>query len=259
MTNNLLDQPSDKETIDPNKDYLAELIGPGGKFYDANEKVALQKLARGKVEADIHIATLEPRLDELREDYLKARNENVTGAKLQELLTKLETAQLASREQNQNSNEVNKENPDQLDPARFKSLITEEFSQLRNQEREDANFSQVQGKLIGKYGNNYASVLKDQQKALGLSDEEVNSMARKNPSLFSKTFDLDTPTEKNSFQSPMQNQRINNSYTPNSNQKRTLSYYKELRKKDPTVYYDPKIAVQMDKDAIALGKEFFDV
>lgn len=258
MTQNLLDQPTDKVSFDPNKDYFAELTGPGGKFHDPDPEVAKQKVAFGKITSDIHISTLEPRLDELREDYTKARNENITGAKLQELLTKLETAQLASRDNTQNSNEVNQNKPEQIDPTQFKSLITEEVSRMRDVEREEANYSQVQGKLLGKYGANYVNVLKDQQKALGLSDEEVNSMARKNPNLFSKTFDLDAPTEKNLFQAPLQNQRINNSYTPGANQKRTLSYYKELRKKDPSAYYNPKIAVQMDKDAIALGKEFFD-
>lgn len=259
MTQSLLEQPTDKVTFDPKKDYFAELTGPGGKFHDPDPEVAKQKVAFGKITSDIHISTLEPRLDELREDYLKARNENVTGAKVQELLTKLETAQLASRDNTNNSNEVNQNKPEQIDLNQFKPLITEEVSRMRSQEREDANYAQVEGKLLEKYGANYVNVLKEQQKTLGLSDEEVNSMARRNPNLFSKTFDLDVPADKNIFQTPPQNQRINNSYTPGANQKRTLSYYKELRKKDPGLYHNPKIAVQMDKDAIALGKEFFDV
>jgi hypothetical protein len=38
--------------------------------------------------------------------------------------------------------------------------------------------------------------------------------------------------------------------------KRTWAYYQELKKTNPKLYLDPKISVQMDKDAIALGDAF---
>ena len=82
-------------------------------------------------------------------------------------------------------------------------------------------------------------------------------MARTNPNLFFKTFDVGSTKSQETFQSPPASAL--QGYTPPKNQKRTLSYYQELRKKDPMIYYDPKIAVQMDKDAQALGKDFFDV
>jgi hypothetical protein len=37
---------------------------------------------------------------------------------------------------------------------------------------------------------------------------------------------------------------------------RTWAYYQELKKTNPKLYLDPKIAAQMDKDAIALGDAF---
>jgi hypothetical protein len=69
------------------------------------------------------------------------------------------------------------------------------------------------------------------------------------------------------------NDNNNDGYTPSDNvqrqieklkkadqqqQKRTLSYYAELKKKDPKIYLDPKIALQMEKDSQALGPAFFD-
>lgn len=41
-------------------------------------------------------------------------------------------------------------------------------------------------------------------------------------------------------------------------QKRTESYYKKLKEKDPNIYLDPKFAVQMHNDAVALGASYFD-
>src|SRR3990167_9931986 len=92
------DTTDDSVQLDPDTDYLKLLTGPGGKFYDPDEKMALQKLSRGKYEADAFIPILEKRLDEIRKDYVKTREENIAGAKLQELLDKLElNQQLASR------------------------------------------------------------------------------------------------------------------------------------------------------------------
>jgi hypothetical protein len=48
------------------------------------------------------------------------------------------------------------------------------------------------------------------------------------------------------------------SFAPKSD-KRTYSYYENMRKTNPNLYLDPKISIQMDKDAQALGEAFFDV
>ena len=70
--------------IDPNKDYLAELVGEGKKFKTDKD------LARGKYEADLYVKTLERQLDELRNDHLKLREDYTARAKLEELLGQLE-------------------------------------------------------------------------------------------------------------------------------------------------------------------------
>jgi hypothetical protein len=41
-------------------------------------------------------------------------------------------------------------------------------------------------------------------------------------------------------------------------QKKTLSYYLELKKTNPKLYLDPKMAIEMDRSAQYLGEAFFD-
>lgn len=41
-------------------------------------------------------------------------------------------------------------------------------------------------------------------------------------------------------------------------QKRTMSYYQNLKKENPTLYLDPVMNTQMHKDALVLGEAFFD-
>jgi hypothetical protein len=246
---NLLDNSNDQIELDPNKKYYDELVGEAKKFKD-NEA-----LARGKFEADIHIQTLQRRLDEMREDYKKVYEESKTAPKLQDLLNKIEQMQTPASRETPPSNEDNR--PAAIDPEQIESLISNKLMQHEQTRKQTENLNLVQTKVKERFGDNFKSALKQQADALGLTDDDVNNMAKNNPNLFFKTFDVNTPRGNELFQTPPQSER--NGFTPKGNQKRTLSYYENLRKQDPMLYYDPKIAVQMDKDAQALGNEFFDV
>lgn len=246
MTDNLLSQNDDLVQIDESKDYLAELVGDDKKFKDT------KALAKGKAFSDAHIAILERRFDALSADYLKLKEQADAGAKLQDLLDKLETQQISSRESNPNSNEV-QQKPVGLDE--IESLVSSKIEQRERSAREQANYDTVQAKLLERLGSNYKGVLKKQATDLNMSDEEVNQLARRNPTLFFKTFDLNA-TQTESFQSPT---RTSNTFSPKPTEKRTWSYYLKMKEKDPRAWLDRKIAIQMEKDAQALGRDFFDV
>lgn len=243
---NLLDQGNDL-TLDENKNYLEELVGEGRKFKTPED------LAKSKVHADIHIATLESRMDAMREDMLKMREENVAGPKLQELIDRLSAQQqLTSREQPLS----NEDRTASFDPKQMESLISSKLSEYEMTKKQAENYSLVKDKLTERYGNSYASVLKEKSRELGLSDPEVESMARINPNLFFKTFDVNEQGNRETFQTPPHNQRRTDNFAP-KNDKRGWSYYEDLRKKDPMIYFSPKIANEMDKQAQLMGWEAF--
>lgn len=250
MTENLLDQNADNAEIDPAKNYLEILVGENAKF-KTNED-----LARGKFQSDHYIKTLEGRLDAISGEYKKVLEERNAMPKLQELIDKLDQQNLHSRE-NPNSNE-DPNRQQTLNPDQLESLVSSKFEQLKQTDKETQNYDQVKSKLSERFGSNYKSVLKEQSQALGLSDDEVNAMARKNPSLFYKTFDLNAPVNDNNFQTPPKSNVRNTTFAPRQVEKRTQSYYNKLLKENPRAYLDPKIAIQMDNDSQALGAEFFD-
>lgn len=248
MTTNLMEESNDPLKFDPNKNYLEELVGDGRKFKTPEE------LAKGKYMSDVHISTLERINDELREDLLKTREQAVAAERLQELLNKLEqNADLTSR--NTPSNE---DKGPGVDLTQVESLVSSKLQEMKLSEKQEANRQLVEAKLTERFGSNYKSVLKDQAKALELTDDEVNQMASNKPNLFLKTFGLDTEPKVERFQTPVRSEVRSSNFAPNV-QKRTLSYYQNLRKENPQLYFDRKIAVQMDQDAQALGKDFFDV
>ncbi len=252
MTNgNLLDMSTDDPIqVDPNKNYLEEYVGEGKKFK------TVEDLAKGKYMSDTYIPILEKNLDEMKSDYLKLRDESVAGATLQEKIDKLlELQQLTSNKQPQ-VNEVKEQSP--FDPKQVESLVSSQIQKHDLLKKEETNYSVVMGKLQEKLGTQYKSILKTQAVNLGLTDDMVNAMARTNPKLFFKTFDLDQPKQTENFQSPPTSNKRSTDFSPSTGEKRTWAWYMGEKKKNPNLLLDKNIRIQMDKDAQELGlKEFF--
>lgn len=244
----LFDQNDDTTPqLDQSKNYLEDLVGEGKKF-KSNEE-----LARGKAEADLYIETLNRRSDQLREDYLKLREEATAQAKLQDLIDRLE---------NRTTPQPPVEPPERqptpsFDMTKLPSLIREESIKLETERKSDANFKSVQAKLKEQFGNNAQAVLQDRMNTLELSVEDINSLARKSPTAFYNTLGLNNQQPTESLLAPPRSSN-NVGFQPRGETKRTWSYYENMRKSNPKIYYDSKIANQMHDDQVRLGEAFQD-
>jgi len=246
MTENLLEQKDDQVQADPNKNYLTELVGEGKKFKSPEE------LARGKYESDTYIKLMEKRMDNLREDYLKLREDYTARASLEELVDKIDKRQLSSSEPPP-APEVPQPT---IDPKQIESLVSNKVQEIETSKRQQDNFNTVRAKLQERFGSNYANVLKEQTESLGLTDNFVNDLARNHPTVFFKTFGLDAAPVRENFQSPPRTQQRSDSFAP-SVQKRDWLFYEALRVNKPKEYLDPKTQIQMQKDVIELGEDQF--
>lgn len=250
MNDNLLDN-SNPPQEDPNKNYLAEFVGEGKKFKDA------ETLAKAKYDSDQYIKTLERQKDELRADYLKIREESMSQAKLKELIDQLEAKQKSSAI-TPNAPDQDVQKPQSFDPKELESLVSKSIQAHEMTKTQEQNFNFVKNKLIEKHGSNYQAALKQQIDSLGLTEDYVNEMARKYPSAFLKTLGVDAQPGNSTFQSPPKSATRNDSFTPQVQQDRTWAWYQNLKKTDPKTYLDPKTSVQMHNDAIRLGERFKD-
>jgi hypothetical protein len=246
MADNLM-APSDN--VEPPKDYLNELVGDNKKFKSPEE------LARGKWEADNYVKTLEGKLDELRSDFLKEREENVSRANLEQLIRRLETAQTQPSNTQPEVRDVN--TPQQIDSKQIESLVSTKIQEFELSKKQTDNFNTVKSKLIEQFGNNYQVKLKEQIETLGLSEDDANALARKSPAAFLRTLGMDQPTQQNTFQAPPRSD-VRSNFQPTGAAKRTWSYYQQMKKDNPKAYYDPKTNIQMHNDAVALGDSFQD-
>lgn len=250
MTENLLDGNNlDLNTIDPNKDYLQDLVGDGKKFKTP------QDLARGKAEADAFIETLKRQQDELRADYVRVREENVAKAKLEELIDRLQSGQQKDNGKQPDAKELETK---PFDPKELEGLIPREIEKYETQKKQSENFRIVQDKLTETFGANYQTVLNQRIKELGLTADDINALARKSPNAFFNTLGIArAPQSDTGFQSPPRSSQRSDNFAPRT-EKRTWSYYQKIKKENPTLYYSPKITNQMHEDYQSLGTAFED-
>lgn len=214
-----------------------------------------EELENAKAESDLFIRTQNARFDDLKKDYLELRERHQAGTELKDLIDQLKTNPKKDdlnpdTNGNQNQPAIKPEDIDTLVTQRVTEQLTAHQRTLKQRE----NLGTVQAKLKEQFGDDYQTVYKQRLDNLGLSREYADELAKDHPQVFMKTFELDTPRSANTAALP-RNQQRPNSFSPAS-PKRDWNYYQELKKTNPKMYLDPKIAVQMHDDAIALGDAF---
>lgn len=207
-----------------------------------------EDLLKKAVEADIHIKNLERENAEKHQMYTQVYDELQTKAKLEDLLDRMQNQPPVALPL---ANEVKQP---EVDMNKMKDFFKEEISSYEKQKREVENFGLVQSKLKERYGDNYAHVLTDQYNQLGLSNEDMNSLATKSPEAYFRMLGLNDRPREN-YQTPPRTNQRNDSFAPKV-QKRDWWYYQEMRKTNPKLYLDPKISAQMERDAQELGAAF---
>lgn len=210
-----------------------------------------EEIIKAKVDSDLYIRELTSTMDQMRQDLLETRNKANEQAKLQDLIDRLESLQ---REPvaTPNANDVKPFNPEEIE-----TLVSKKIQETEAQKIASKNFSEVENKLKEKFGSNYKQILQEKASNLGLSTEDIDSLARKSPTAFFNTLGLNEQTSDGSFNPPPRSNTNSTPFTPNV-KKRTWSYWQEIRKNDPKEYYDPKNTLLRIKDAETLGEEFKD-
>lgn len=246
MTDNLLNDDHIEEQEPEN--FLEALVSENETFKDQ------EALAKKAWHADRHAKRIERENAELRAEYLRMREQLDAGSRVEELLQTLK-ARGESVIDNQNGNEPPK--TPVLDESKVEQLVLNKLEETQRKQIEAKNFALVQAKLEEKYGKSYATHLRKQTQALELTDEEVNTLAKKSPKAFLKAFGLEEQSnDRNLFQAPPQSNQRNDNFAPKGGPKRNYAYYKKIRKENPELYN--QLRVQMDQDAIAMREKFYE-
>lgn len=241
MTDSLL--PTEPQQIDHTKSYLNDLVGPGKK-YDSPEA-----LARSRAFADEHIQRVEAENKQLREDYTRARDENIAKAKLEDLLDQLQGRKTAPPP----TQEPQRDEKSAIDMKQIESLIDNRMKQTQLTQTYNQNLNSVQQKLVEKYGQDYISHYQQELTRLDLTKEEADDLARKKPTTFMQMLGLNQQPRQPTYQAPP---RSMGSPAPTVPDKRDWAYYENLRKTNRTEYLSQRTQLQMLQDRMEQGEAF---
>lgn len=232
-----------EDSFDENKDYLAELTGPGGKFDRtkyASEADMYKAIAKGKVYAD---STLEKKLkdfDELREEFVKAQANATAATKYDELKALLEQRQ-SSRTDNTQS-----DSGTQLDQSQLDELLELKLAKREAALSEKTNMDEVEKRLKERFGERSGSILRDKMKTLGMTIEDVKFLARRSPDAAINALGLNATAQETYQGVPSSNLRSDN-FVPQADI-RDAVFYEKMRNENPKLYFSEKMSVQRYKD-----------
>jgi YesN/AraC family two-component response regulator len=241
------DSGSDLPHVDPNKNYVEELVGESKKFKTVEE------LARGKYEADQFI-------ERLKQEQAALREELNSRKRLEEVADLLSSQQKNQSIEGQPPARDDGDKNTALTPEQLEKMLEERLTKREQQQVRDKNINTVKEKLTEAFGQNYAAKLQQEANALGVSKEYLTNLAAESPSAFFRLVGLDASTKQqqgNLFSPPASS--VNQAaFAPNVTGERTMSYYDKLKNDDPRTYWSPKVQNEMHRDAQRLGAKFFD-
>ncbi len=214
------------------------------KFATETGELDIEKLARGKYEADEFIKRVTAENEQLR---LKAEQ----GMALEDFYKKVKGEPTVG----DNGHPI--VDPKELSPASpedIEKIIRETLSKTDNERRAQANRDAVISKLNEVWGDNATKELNNAARALGMSVEDLRDVGLRSPDALFRMIGLSTPSAPSGTVAPTGGFNIRSESGGARNQK----FYSELRRTNPKLYNDPKTQAQEMRDALKLGTAFFE-
>lgn len=224
---------------------LEQLVGEGKKF------ATIEDLAKGKQEADAHIAKLEGEAELSREQLAELGKKAEKNVALSEIMEAVK-----------NANKEGESEGKTLDEEALKELVKDVISgeseaQTKSDNRRAANQA-VLDKLDGNVEAARAYVA-EVAKENGMTVDQVQSLGETSPSAFRKLMGLEVPAHDGKGITPLPNKQPP---TDNTGEvidgHKTKAYYTRLKREMGAVEYwtDDALQKQYFKDAMALGERF---
>lgn len=224
-------------TTEP-QDVLSQLVGEGKKYATPED------LARSRLKADEFIDTLKAENRQLRE-------EAAARAKLEDMIDRLSQRQIPEPTPQDNPPEkVTKVN----EAPNVEELVKKVFDQRYAEEIAQTNLNKVTEYVKQTFGEDYETKFKARLSELALSSKEAQALAINNPNAFIRILGQ-APQKPMDTGAPPRGE-VNLGFKPQGTA-RDMTYYNELKARDPAAYNSQKVQIQMHRDALELGERFF--
>lgn len=237
--------PKSEVTIDPNKNYLEDLVGEGKKFKTPEE------LAKGKIHADTYISQLQKRLDD-------AERELKTRMTLEQFMDKMATPQ--SREQTEQPVIRPDTGNTSPDAQSIETLLEQALARREAVKAQETNQARVTRVLQEQFGPDATRAVNHTADNLGMSVKDLQALAMNNPAAFFRLMGVDESSARQTFTPQVPQTQVNQQFNQPARDASAHGrrFYDELKRKDPVKYASQETTVAMYKDMMRLGKEGFE-
>lgn len=249
-----------KPTIDPNKNYLDELVGDGKKFSDA------VSLARAKMESDFFVDKLQEENKAMRDQLSQFQNElqtrNSVEENIQKFMDKINNDPSAQRDSGQNGNNQNPDGNGSGDNKETSGISLDDVQTLLEERdtrsKKEQNLSRTQSELQKMYGDSWKTASSQRLEQLNISKDYANQMAAEQPDAFVA---LMKPEKSQSSPNLFLEGDVDspaNAGDParNNGGGMTWEQLQQLRKDDPAAYWKPRVQNYIHKMAMEKGNDF---
>lgn len=229
----------------PQESFVQKLVEAKGENWKDPEV-----LAKGKLEADGYIKTLEDQLAQMREDMKK---QDYQAQILEQLQNKATESTAVNNEVPNNNGDINTQNTTaSVDEATLKSLVEQTLTQREKDNTVQQNLSQVDKELESSFGTEAAATVQKKAQELGMSMDRLRDIAAESPSAFFTLIGQPQKTFSPMVQGSVRTEGVN----MQASTERDWSYYQKLRRENRNLYYSPKVQQQMFQDKARLGEKF---
>ena len=225
--------------------FVAKLVQERGEQWSDQEAIA-----KGKIEADRHIAELERQLAEMRNDLNK---QDYAKALLEQVQNKAGVATTPNAESSENNGGVAETNTTSEAPD-IQSLVEEALKAREAKQTASQNIAQVDSALTEKFGTDAAKVVADKAATLGMSLERLQSIAAESPSAF-LTLVGEAPIAPQHSAPKSSVNTVSESFSGAG--RKGFGYYQDMRRNNPTQYYTPSMQREMIAARDKMGSDFF--
>jgi len=230
----------------PSESYLQKLVEAKGENWKDPEV-----LAKGKLEADGYIKTLEEQLAQMREDLKKQEYQAQVLEQLQNKAA--ETTEAKTGVPNNNGSVKDQNTTANLSEEDLKSLVEKTLSQREKDAVIKQNLAQVDKALEESFGTEALTVVQQKAQELGMSLERMKDIAAESPNAF---FALIGEKPKQPSNPMIQGSVRTEGVNMQASTERNWAYYQKLRRENKNLYYTPKVQQQLMEDKVRLGDKF---
>ncbi len=212
------------------------LVGPGKKYAD------YAALEESRLAADEHITNLETEMSRLRDDL-------DTRLSYEDFLTQMQASREAdTRTEHNQTRQTSSQQETAITPQDIERIV----EQREQRKRLETNLDTAIAKYAEVNGPNHALKLKQQATDLGMSEDQLKTMAASNPKAFFKLTGVEEVKKQDSFQAPLRTSVNSDALGSGNTPNKEAEKFKAIYAKSPSEYWSPVVQNQLHK-AVADG------